>query len=282
MSKKSIIICLAFIAGLCTVIAVSVYFLYADINVADSAKTTIDTVVATATTQTITQDTTQVTTKEVAKEVTKLTNQSATKDSTKVVTDEIVKVNVPSGPFKVKNSATGKICYIGQSSDDAIYMESDGKSLWTIPMQGRMAGCVASIDYYENGKLQYLFITGNKLHLVDRHGRHVKTFPKTLAKEVLLGPEAYDFNGNRVYNFLVLNTDNTIDMYNMKGVKPSSWKGITSDETILNLPDMVQIARKSYWVVHTTSHTLVFSFYGGQPVKVFDGNVTVDASTNLK
>lgn len=186
---------------------------------------------------------------------------------------EPVEIKIPKGPFSVKNSATGKTCYIGQSSDNSIYMEQDGKTLWTIPFKDKLCGKVEEIDYYENGKLQYLFIAGGKLYLLDRLGKNVKTFPKTLSGEPLLGPEVYDFNGNRKYNVMVLNKDNTIHMFNMKGQHPSSWKGITSEEQILGLPVLKKISGKSYWIVNTVQSTLVYPFYGGKEVKKLSGDV---------
>lgn len=186
---------------------------------------------------------------------------------------EPVEIKIPKGPFSVKNSATGKTCYIGQSTDNSIYMEQGGKTLWTIPFNDKLCGKVEEIDYYENGKLQYIFIAGGKLYLLDRLGKNVKTFPKKLPCEPLLGPEVYDFNGNRKYNVMVLDKDNNIHMFNMKGQHPSSWKGITSDEQILGLPVLKKISDKSYWIVKTVQSTLVYPFYGGKEVKKLSGDV---------
>jgi hypothetical protein len=47
----------------------------------------------------------------------------------------------------------------------------------------------------------------------------------------------YDFNGAKAYNIMVLHKDNTIEMYNLKGRKPSSWKTIAAPETIKSLPE---------------------------------------------
>lgn len=71
---------------------------------------------------------------------------------------------------------------------------------------------------------------------------------------------------------MVLHKDNTIEMYNLKGQKPAAWKGITAEETIKGLPEPVKIDGSTWWVVRTSIQTLIFPFYGGDPVTVFEGD----------
>jgi hypothetical protein len=154
----------------------------------------------------------------------------------------------------------------------SICLSEDGKDLWGIPFQQKICGIARTIDYYANGKLQILFGAGNRMYLIDRLGRFVTGFPVTLGKEILLGPEPYDFNGVHKYNVMVLHKDNTIEMYNLKGQKPDSWQGIKAEETIKALPQRISAGGKSYWIVRTSVQTLVFPFMGGTPLTVFEGD----------
>lgn len=184
------------------------------------------------------------------------------------------------GPFEVKNCATGKMNSLLLADGNLTLTETSSDALlWSRPFPGHLAGKASTIDFFANGKLQFLFISGNSLHLFDRLGREVEGFPVTLKKTVLLGPSVYDFSGQRRYNIVVLNRDNTVDMYNLKGEVPSSWKGISPKEKITGLPEYREVAGKSYWIVHTESNTQVFSFYAGEPVKVLDGNIEADKIT---
>ena len=54
-------------------------------------------------------------------------------------------------------------------------------------------------------------------------------------------------------------------MYNLQGVRPKDWKGITSRETITGLPERITVSGRTFWVVRTSLQTLVFPFYGGEP-----------------
>ncbi len=184
-----------------------------------------------------------------------------------------VTVNVDNSGFSVKNSGTGKMNTFYQRDNFYLCLNDEtGKGLWGAPFSAPICGRAGTVDYFENGKLQILFASGSKLYLIDRVGRFVRPFPVSLEKEVLLGPDIYDFSGRRKYNVLVLNTDNTIDMYNLQGKKPADWKGITHSETIVNLPEKVDVGGRTYWVVRTSLQTLIYPFYGGEPLTSFKGN----------
>ena len=135
-----------------------------------------------------------------------------------------------------------------------------------------ICGCAQTVDYYANGKLQILFASGSRLYLIDRLGRFVNPFPVDLGKEILVGPDVYDFSGRRKYNVMVLHKDNTIEMYNLQGRRPAEWKTIRAGETIKGLPERIRVGGSSYWVVRTSIQTLIFAFYGGDPLTVFSGD----------
>lgn len=191
-------------------------------------------------------------------------------------------VNVPKGPFEVRNSGTGKMNRFYQNSHLSLCLSEDGRDLWGIPFKKPLCGTAYNIDYYANGKLQIIFGAGSSIYLVDRLGRYVKGFPIGLGKEILLGPDLYDFNGSHKYNILVLHTDNTVEMYNLKGQKPALWKGITSNETIKSLPERLMVGGKTFWVVRTSIQTLIFPFYGGEPLTVFEGDRMIRPDSDIK
>ena len=191
-------------------------------------------------------------------------------------------VNVPSGPFQVMNSGTGKMNDFYQNSHLSLCLKQEGKDLWGIPFKEKICGTVQTIDYFANGKLQILFGAGSKIYLLDRLGRFVSGFPIDLGKKILLGPDVYDFNGINKYSMLVLHDDKTIEMYNIKGNKPESWKGIRSTETIKSLPERITVGGKSFWVVRTSIQTLIYPFVGGDPITVFEGDKRIRPDSEVK
>ena len=103
-----------------------------------------------------------------------------------------------------------------------------------------------------------------------------------LGKEILIGPDVYDFNGTRKYNVMVLHKDNTVEMYNLKGQKPSSWKGIHPAETVKALPEMLAVGGSSFWVVRTSIQTLIYPFYGGEALTRFTGDQMIRPDSEVK
>ena len=178
-------------------------------------------------------------------------------------------VEIPQGPFEVTNSGTGKTNLFYQAPNLSLCLKDkeSGKGLWGVSFDRSICGAVSCIDYYANGKLQFLFAAGSKLYLIDRLGRFVSGFPVELGKEVLLGPEAYDFTGAKGYTVLVLHRDNTVGMYDLHGVQPASWQGITCPDTILSLPVLAKADGKKVWVVKTAGGEQVYDFWGGEPLK---------------
>lgn len=191
-------------------------------------------------------------------------------------------VVVPKGPFQVKNSGTGKMNNFYQNSHLSLCLSENGKDLWGIPFKEPICGTAQNVDYYANGKLQIVFGAGSKIYMVDRLGRYVNGFPVDLGKGILIGPDVYDFNGTHKYNVMVLHRDNTLEMYNLKGEKPSSWKGIYPQETIKALPEKITVGGNSFWVVRTSIQTLIYPFYGGEVLTTFKGDQMIRPDSNVK
>ncbi len=191
-------------------------------------------------------------------------------------------VNVPKGPFEVRNSGTGKMNRFYQNSHLSLCLSEDGRDLWGVPFDKPLCGTAHNVDYYANGKLQIIFGAGREIYLIDRLGRYVTGFPVSLEKDILLGPDVYDFNGVRKYNIMVLHKDNTLEMYNLKGQKPSSWKGIRAPETVKSLPERLIAGGKSFWVVRTSIRTLIYPFYGGDALTTFEGDQMIRPDSEVK
>lgn len=200
--------------------------------------------------------------------------RNAVKRSKAPVAERNTDITISRGPFKVKNSHTGKMNSFYQRSENNYLCLNDenGKGLWGVPFETPICGTAQTVDFYANGKLQILFGSGSRLYLIDRLGRFVKDCSVDLKKEILLGPDVYDFSGKRKYNVLVLHKDNTIEMYNLKGERPSSWATIAAPETVMGLPEKVDVAGKTFWVVRTSVQTLIYPFGGGQPMTDFKGD----------
>lgn len=194
-------------------------------------------------------------------------------------------VTVPAGPFSVMNSGTGRTNLFYQRANGAISLkEENGKGIWGVPFKKKLCGTAHNLDYHGNGNLQILFGAGSELYIIDRSGRFVGGFPVDLGKDILLGPDVYDFNGDNSYSVLVLHKDNTVEMYDLRGQKPQSWKGIVPpvNNTIKSLPERLAVGDKDVWVVRTSMQTLIYPFEGGSPLNTLEGDKMILPTAEIK
>ncbi len=192
-------------------------------------------------------------------------------------------VTVPQGPFNVRNCATGKTNTLYQNSHLSICLrDENGKDVWGVPFKSKICGYVQEIDYYNNGKIQFLFAAGSQMYLIDRLGRFVSGFPSETGKKIAAGPAVYDFTGAKGYTAMVLHTDNTVGYYNLHGKQVPSWKGITADETIKSLPELLEGNGKKYWVVRTSAQTMIFPFQGGEALVKGEGGRMIRPDSKIE
>lgn len=177
--------------------------------------------------------------------------------------EENVSVEIPSGPFRIKNFVDGSANYLEQLPNyDLRLLDKSRRAVWTVKFDLPLCGTVRQIDYLKNNKLQMLFGAGNRIWLLDRLGRRVGKYPVSLEKEILLGPDVYDFSGKKDYTLMVLHTDNTLEMYNLDGTHYSGWNQIKLNEKILSLPEKLEVGEDIYWVVRTSYRTLIYNMKG--------------------
>ena len=281
MKKRTLLICLCAVLLLVIANAVAVGFLYSPVRESgeDVPSEASDSAALSAEGSAISPDTGELSACDSVVSVEKPAvkdEKSAAREEKPAVPGPEATVAVPEGPFEVRNCGTGKINSISQREDFSLEMKDEkGAVLWTYALPGKICGRIAQIDYYANRKIQYLFICGSSLYLLDRLGHIVKGFPVQLSSEVLLGPDAYDFSGAGRYNIMVLNRDGSIDMYNLKGERPASWKSIRPEASAIGLPELLEKGNRSWWVVRSSEKSLVYGFYGNF-VKSFVGEPLVN------
>ncbi len=204
------------------------------------------------------------------------------KSKAPAMADRDTTVTVPSGPFKVRNSGTGKDNTFYQNSYLSLCLrDENGKDLWGIPFKEKLCGYVQEVDYYNNGKIQFAFAAGSRLYLIDRLGRFVAGFPADLGKKIVLGPAIYDFTGAHGYSAMILHADNSIELYDLHGKKRAGWQGIKADETIKTLPELFEAKGTKYWIVRTSLQPLVYPFGGGEPLVKGEGEKMIRPDSKI-
>ena len=171
-------------------------------------------------------------------------------------------VNIPKGPFELVNFTNGEKEYLTQLNNNWLSLsDKNMRGLWSAPFQEPIKGFVEQIDLYDNGRLQMLFATTNQLHLLDRTGRFISSFPKNIDYNITLGPKLYNLRGETSPAVMLLHTDNTLRLYDKQGVS-RSWANITTEETIKEFPELIEIEGHSYWILRTAVKCMIYSVDG--------------------
>ncbi len=155
-----------------------------------------------------------------------------------------------------------------QDEKNIIYLiNNSGGIIWKQSIDGPILGNVHQMDYYGNGKLQYLFNTESKIHLIDRNGNNVESFPVNLREKASAGLSLFDYDSKLDYRIPVPTVDRDILMYDKHGDIVTGWKFRRADQEI-NFPvEHYRIGDKDYIVARDEFNLYILNRRGRKRVK---------------
>ncbi|MEQ9424807.1 MAG: hypothetical protein RJQ09_10340 [Cyclobacteriaceae bacterium] len=132
---------------------------------------------------------------------------------------------ITSKPFVVRNHNDRGFENIVQDSLNNIYLiSSDGRVIWNDSLSEQIVTNIHQIDFYKNGKLQYLFGTTNTLHLLDRNGDVVPPYPLKLSANIEIDYlSVIDYDKSRNYRFMVVDKSGDLYLYDKNGNSLDGW-----------------------------------------------------------
>jgi hypothetical protein len=127
-------------------------------------------------------------------------------------------------PILVDNHNTGEKEILVQDALNNLYLINNmGRILWKKPLEGAVISDFFQIDYYKNGKLQYLFNTENRIYLIDRNGNHVGNYPIILPEKATNGLSVYDYDKNKDYRIFIAFSDNKVYLFEKTWNSKPEW-----------------------------------------------------------
>jgi len=137
---------------------------------------------------------------------------------------------------------------IQDKSNTLHQVTNEGRVRWSISLPGPVLSEIHQVDYYKNGKLQYLFNTKEKLFLIDREGNNVAHFPVTLHSPATNGVNVFDYNNNRDYRYFVAGEDKKIYNYDRAGKIVTGWVFDQTGQLVTTPVQHFRVAGKDYIV----------------------------------
>ncbi len=152
-------------------------------------------------------------------------------------------------PWLVTNHNTYEKEILVQDLGNSLYLiNSTGRVLWKIRLDSPLQGEVYQVDYYNNGKLQYLFNTVKGIHLIDRNGNYVERYPVKLRSDATNGIALFDYDKRREYRIFVACENRKMYVYDLKGNIVTGWTFSGSEGIVVKPAQHFRIADKDYIV----------------------------------
>jgi hypothetical protein len=147
-------------------------------------------------------------------------------------------------------------------------VSGSGRIRWTVPLPGPVLGEIKQVDYYKNGRLQFLFNTKEKLFLIDRNGNNVAHFPVTLKSPATNGVNVFDYHNNRDYRYFVAGEDRKIYAYDFEGKIILGWNFGQTDSEVTTPVQHFRISGNDYIVFKDNSKIYIQDRQGETRVSV--------------
>ena len=149
-------------------------------------------------------------------------------------------------PVIVKNHYSKRYEVMTQDAANVVYLiDSKGGILWRRAISGQITSDIHQVDRYKNGKLQYLFNTGNKLYMLDRNGKDVDGFPINLPGQASAQVNVFDYDDNRNYR-IFLACGKRVLIYGADGQPILGWEFAQAPQEVIGSPELFQISGRDY------------------------------------
>ncbi len=133
--------------------------------------------------------------------------------------------DVAGKPFLVKDHRTNKYDIIVFDRGNRMYLiDPTGRIRWTRRLPELPMSPIYPVDYYKNGKFQYLFNTRNNLFLIDRNGNFTANYPIALHPRATNGLSLFDYTRRKDYRILLAQADKRIYDYQINGNQVRGWQ----------------------------------------------------------
>jgi hypothetical protein len=139
---------------------------------------------------------------------------------------------------------------------------NSGKLRWSQNLQAPIMGQIHQVDYFKNGKLQFLFNTKERLYLIDRNGNDVKPFPVKLPANATNGVNIFDYDKNRNYRFFFAGEDRKIYAIDNNAKIISGWKFEQTEQIVTTPVQHFKVDGKDYIVFKDKSQIYILDRQG--------------------
>jgi len=135
-------------------------------------------------------------------------------------------------------------------------INAHGQIQWKKRIDDQPLGEIFEVDYYKNGKIQYLFNTKDFIYMVDKNGDFVESYPIKIAPSATNGLSLFDYKNNRDYRILIAQADKKVYNYNKKGKSVFGWNKPKTKDIVAEEITRIVAGNKDYFIITDLSNNV--------------------------
>lgn len=171
-------------------------------------------------------------------------------------------------PALVINHNTSEKEIMVQDAAHSLYLiNGTGRVLWKVRLDGKIMSEIMQIDYYKNGKLQYMFNTASGIHLIDRNGNYVERYPIKFRSDATNGITLFDYDNRKEYRIFVACSDRKVYVYDIEGNIIPGWNFGRSEGTVRKPIQHFRLKEKDYIVFSDPIRAYILDRRGRERIK---------------
>ncbi len=180
-----------------------------------------------------------------------------------------LKGSILNKPTLVVNHYTREKEIIVQDDKNFLYLiAKNGKILWQKKLDNSILSQIYQVDYYGNGKLQYIFNTKDRLYILDRNGNNVDRYPLNFASPATNGISLFDYDNNNHYRIFVANDNGMTNVFNLKGKKITGWTAQKTEGIVTEPIQHFRVKGKDYIVFSDDKRNYILDRRGDERVHI--------------
>ncbi len=169
------------------------------------------------------------------------------------------------GPFHIKNHRNNKQEILVFDKAKLMYrIDQNGSIAWAVPVLEYPMSDVYMVDFYKNGKYQYMFSSKNYLYLYDLNGNRVEDYPVKLPIEAVAPMTLVDYDRNKNYRILIPLADGKVYNFKIDGTQTQGWKYPAMKEPIRQKVQVFKLGSKDFLVISDTAGNAVYANRRGE------------------
>ncbi|MDR2962275.1 MAG: hypothetical protein LBU90_01320 [Bacteroidales bacterium] len=149
-----------------------------------------------------------------------------------IVWESVLDAELASQP-QIFEIQSGEFGILLQDAKNTLYLlNAAGKIQWKKSLPEALISPLFQVDYFKNGKYQYLANSANYVYCIDRLGNFVENYPHKLEDSTAIAMSVFDYENTKDYRLFVP-AGRKLYLYNIKMQKNKEWAWNESESEIV-------------------------------------------------